>query len=202
MLKIGITGNIGSGKSTVCKIFENLQIPVFYADIEARKLYFEEKIKNEVRMLFGTRVFSGDEIDTKKLAAVIFSDPAALDKINNLIHPNVLKKYEQWLEQFRDVPYTLHEAAVLFEHNLQHRFHKTICVTAPNEIRVQRVMKRDGASEAEVRKRMARQWPEEKKVAAADFTVVNDGSRFLIPQVLKIHRQLIHENSEKLRGRI
>ncbi len=197
MLKIGITGNIGSGKSTVCRIFKSLQIPVFYADIEARMLYYDDDIVKGVEALFGKSVFTDGEVDTKKLAKVIFSDSKALEKINKLMHPAVLKRYEIWLEAHNQAPYTLHEAAVLFEHNLQHHFHKTICVTAPAEIRLKRVLARDNTTEEEVKKRMEKQWPEEKKVALADYIIINDGNHFLIPQVMEIHSLLVKESNLK-----
>ncbi len=192
MIKVGITGNIGSGKSTVCRIFETLGIPVFYADMEARMLYFEKDIKNSVEELFGVEVFTKEgEVDTKALAKVVFSDKKALEKINAVIHPAVMRRYNQWLEKHKDAPYTLHEAAVLFENNLQTLFDKIICITAPEDVRLLRVVNRDNVSRKDVIKRMKNQWSDERKASLSDFVIVNDGQRFLIPQIMKIHNGLL-----------
>jgi dephospho-CoA kinase len=191
MLKVGITGNIGSGKSTVCRIFETLNIPVFYADAEARRLYLDEEVKEKVRVVFGDDVFSGGEVDTKALAKVVFSDENALAKINGIIHPAVIKRYEEWLIKHNEAPYTIHEAAVLFESGLQNIFHKIICITAPPDVRLTRVVKRDNSARDDVLKRMKNQWDENKKASLSHYVIVNDGKRFLIPQIIKIHDQLL-----------
>ncbi len=192
MPNVGITGNIGSGKSTVCRIFNTLQIPVFYADVEARMLYYREDIKQNVRKLFGNKVFdNNDEVDTKILATIIFSDTKALKAINHIIHPAVMRKYQEWLETHTQAPYTLHEAAVLFENNLKNLFYKVINVYAPAEIRLRRVMERDGSSINAVKKRMYHQWSDKKKNDLADFVITNEGKSFLIPQIIKIHHQLM-----------
>ena len=121
MLKVAVTGNIGSGKSTVSNIFKALGIPVFVADSEAKLLYEKEEVQQQVRQAFGSEVFDKDgNIDKKALADVIFNDTAALKLINEIIHPLTLNKYHEWLEINKDKPYTLHESAILFENNLQH----------------------------------------------------------------------------------
>ncbi len=190
MLKIGITGNIGSGKSTVCRIFNSMQIPVFYADIEARMLYFKGDIKDAVKKAFGNRVFINDDVNTKALADIIFHDKIALSIINKIIHPAVLQRFNDWLMKNKDAPYILHEAAVLFENNLQKNFDKIICVTAPKQLRINRVIKRDKIEAKEVISRMKNQWPEDKKVALSDFIIINDGKNSLINQVLKIDMKI------------
>lgn len=191
MLKVAVTGNIGSGKSTVSKIFRSIGVPVFIADIEARLLYNEAEVKDEVRKQIGVRVFTEeDEIDTKALAEVIFKDREALKKINNIIHPRTLKKYHDWLEAHSEYAYTLHESAILFENKLQHHFDKTITISAPPEIRADRVINRDSVSMEEVKIRMENQLSEEEKNKLADFVIINDGSSLLIPQVLEIDKKL------------
>ncbi len=192
MIKIGITGNIGSGKSTVCRIFNTLQIPVFYADIEARMLYFDDEIKKQVKKTFGMRLINTEEeVDLQALAALIFSNKIALKQLNKIIHPAVIACYQKWLQRNTNAPYTLHEAAVLFENNLQNHFDKTISVSAPRKVRMVRVMQRDGLSAEEVEKRMKHQWSDKKKNALADFVINNDGNHFLIPQIVKIHHQIL-----------
>ncbi len=194
MIKVGITGNIGSGKSTVCRIFKTLGIPVFFADIEARMLYFDTDVIKKVKDAFGAVVFKQGEVDTKALAKIVFSDKEALKKINGIIHPAVMKRYEEWLLQHKDAPYTLHEAAVLFENGLQDIFDKIICITAPEQVRLSRVVKRDGVPPEDVLKRMENQWDDGKKAAMSDYVIVNDGKRFLIPQIMKIHNDLLKLN--------
>ncbi len=191
MIKVALTGNIGSGKSVVTRIFKTLDIPVFIADIEARLLYYREEVKDVLRQKLGDRIFDPDgEINTKAMADVIFNDTKALKTVNGIIHPFVYREYKKWLDRHRGAPYTIHESAILFENNLTSRFDKIIVVSAPEAIRLKRVMVRDNISEEQVRARMANQWPDEEKVRRADFVIINDGDHFLIPQILKIDKSL------------
>jgi len=191
MLKVALTGNIGSGKSIVTRIFRTLGVPVFIADIEARLLYFRDDVKEIIRQELGDGVFNDSgEIDTKALAGVIFSDKQALKTVNNIIHPLVYHEYKNWLDLYSDEPYTIHESAILFENNLISRYDKVIVVTAPESLRLKRVMERDGVSAEKVKARMANQWPEEEKVKKADFVIINDGEHLLIPQILQIDKIL------------
>ena len=120
MIRAGLTGNIGSGKSTVTRIFKSLNVPVFIADLEAKKLYHDQQVIDEVRHAFGDQVFSSDSsIDLKKLAGIIFSDTAKLLKINSIIHPRTLNRYKNWVLEHQDSKYTIHESAILFENKLQ-----------------------------------------------------------------------------------
>lgn len=192
MTETGLTGNIGSGKTTVCRIFESLGVPVFYSDVEAKKFYFDEEIKYRIRQTLGEKVFNiKDEIDFKRLAGVIFNDKEALGFINNLIHPLVFKRYERWKAEHADFPYLIHESAILFEHHLEKRFRNIIAVYCPRDIRIKRVMQRDGASEDEVVRRMASQMDDAVKNRLASFVINNDGKEMLIPQVVKLHEKLI-----------
>lgn len=191
MLKVGLTGNIGSGKSLVCKIFESLGIPVFYADKVARDLYDEPEIRTQVVQVFGTGVYNTDgKLIRENLAQKVFNNKQALRDINGIIHPGVVKKYLQWLDEHDATDYTVHEAAILFESKLEHKFDHIIMVSAPEDVRLHRVMDRDGVDEKDVKARMKNQWAEALKVQKADFVIVNDGKEFLIPQILKIHNQL------------
>jgi len=191
MIKVALTGNIGSGKSIVTRIFKTMDIPVFIADIEARQLYYREDVKGVLKQKLGDGIFGQDgEINTRALADIIFNDKKALRTVNSIIHPLVYEEYQQWLDIHRDAPYTLHESAILFENNLTAHYHKTIVVTAPEAIRLKRVMERDNMTEEQVRARMANQWPEENKAKKADFVIINDGKHFLIPQILEIDKRL------------
>lgn len=190
-IKVAITGNIGSGKSTVVEIFRKLNVPIFNSDEEAKKMYLEPKIKDEIRKLFGDKVFIGNDINKKALANLIFNDRLALLKINLLIHPLILQKYKEWHKK-QNYFYTIKETAILFESHLELEFDKIITVACPEEIRILRVMKRDNVTREEVVRRIKNQLPEQIKCNLSDY-IINNGIYSLEQQVLKIHNMLIHE---------
>jgi len=192
MLKVGLTGNIGSGKTVVSLIFGSLGTPVFHADLEGRKLLEIDEIIDQIRDSFGKGVISvSGDVLRHKLAEIVFNDQEELDRLNRIIHPAVYRSYDEWCEKYQEEPYTIYEAAILIETGHYKELDKTICVTAPQEIRIRRVMERDKISREQVAQRMANQWDEEKKIALADFIIKNDGSESLIEQVMKIHRILV-----------
>lgn len=192
MLKVGLTGNIGSGKTIVSKVFETLGISVFNADIEAKKLYYNENVKRDVSELLGKQVLDNkNNIDFKQLANIIFNDENKLKQLTAYIHPLVVEKYKQWLKTKLDLPFTIHESAIIFEYSLQSKFNKTICVTAPYQLRLQRVLERDNANKTEVEERMKNQMDEIIKVEKSDFVIINDEQKFIIPQVMEIYKKLI-----------
>lgn len=193
MIKVGITGGIGSGKTTVCRIFQSLRVPVYFADDRAKAIMAEdEDLKAALVDHFGADVYQQDgSLNRIWLAGQVFGDPQKLEQLNAIVHPAVGRDAENWQAQHEDAPYTLKEAALLFEAGSYRRLDKIIVVTAPEELRIQRVMERDKIDEGSVRQRMDRQWPQEKKVALADYVIENDGSRGLIPQVMDIHRELL-----------
>jgi len=188
MLKVAVTGNIGSGKSTVIRVFQSLGIPVFIADTEAKKLYSDPEIRSKVKAYFGEDIYDENgSLRKEKLANIVFNDQLALQKINNLIHPRTVEKYLLWLKTYKNHPYTIHESAILFENNLQSHFDKIINISAPTELRIKRIMKRDLTDYETISNRIQNQMTDEKKNEMADFVIVNDGRQFLIPQVMKIN---------------
>ena len=194
MLKVGITGGIGSGKTTVCKLFEILGIPVYYADDEAKKiLNSNNKVKESVLKIFGSSVLDTDGIiDRKKLAALVFNKKEALEKLNAVIHPAVGLHFDNWVNQ-QNAPYCIKEAAILFESGAYKQVDKVIVVIAPLELKMSRTLKRDGISEEEAKARIKNQLSDEEKVKRSDFTIVNDEQELLIPQVLELHYKLVNK---------
>jgi dephospho-CoA kinase len=189
MLKIGLTGNIGSGKSLVCQVFEKLGVPIFNADIEAKKILDTPILRPQLLSAFGVDIenLEKDIIDRKKLATIVFTNKEALSKLNALIHPQLRIEFKNWCLQHEKEKYVIQEAAILFENGFTDLFDKTIVVAAPQSTRLQRVMGRDGASKADVLARMENQWSDAKKEAAADFIIQNDGEELILAQVLKLH---------------
>lgn len=193
ILKVGITGGIGSGKTTACKVFETLGIPVYYADSQAKQLMVSDpRLVAGIKALFGPESYLRDgALNRPFIAQQVFSNDEKLKQLNALVHPAVAEDAERWHHAQENVPYTLKEAALLFESGSYKQLDKLITVSAPEKLRIQRVMERDGVSAEEVRARMKKQMPEEEKVKRSDFVIYNDGAHFLIRQVLDIHRALL-----------
>jgi dephospho-CoA kinase len=193
MLKIGITGNIGSGKTTVSKVFELLGIPVFYADFHAKKVMTDDAILvAAIRNHFGTEAYFADgSLNRKHISAIVFNNEAELQKLNSLVHPAVFRAFDDWATPFNNVFYVLKEAAILFESGSNLQCDKTIVVAAPLDVRVKRVMQRDQLTAEEVLRREKKQMPQAEKEAKADFIILNDAQTMVIPQVLQIHQQLL-----------
>jgi len=192
MLKIGITGGIGTGKTTICKIFETLGIPVFYADEESKKILFHDSdVNEELRTIFGKEIFTEGIPDRKKIADIVFSDREKLEQLNAILHPAVIRKSEEWFHEQKHAPYAIKEAALIFEVGGERNLDKVIVISSPEEISIGRIMKRDNVSEEEVRLRMGNQLAQEVKEKKADFLIVNDDRQMLIPQVMNIHNHLL-----------
>ncbi len=190
MKKVGITGNIGSGKSYVCKIFESLGIPVFYSDDETKKLYLIPPVKELIINRFGNEVYFEDGTLNKKLLSYhLFKNEEAMQFIESVLYPALNQRFDEWCKQ-QTTPYVLYESAILFEKNYGKYFDKIIFVSAPEGIRLQRVMLRDDCSEENVRSRMRLQLSEDLKVSKADFVIHNDGAQPVEPQVLEINKLL------------
>jgi len=193
MLRIGLTGGIGSGKTTVAKIFELLGIPVFYADEAAKKIMHEnEELKTAIKNEFGDEAYINGQLNKSFLASKVFTDVFLLDKLNALVHPVTIKEAKDWMDKL-DSPYVIKEAAILFEAGSAENIDYIIGVFAPAAIRIQRVMKRDHVTREEVVKRMERQVDEEIKMKLCDFVLKNDEQELLIPQILKLHQQLLEK---------
>jgi dephospho-CoA kinase len=190
MKKVGLTGNIGCGKSTVARIFETLGIPVFHADGVAKEILTHKRTQIEIREKFGSAVFTSEGLDRKKLASIVFNDSEALTFLNSLIHPGVRKEFNLWFERQSGHPYVIEEAAILFETGIYKEFDKIITVVSPVDLAISRVMQRDSISREEVEKRMRNQWPQDKKVDLSSFVISNDENHLVIPQVLAIHDEL------------
>lgn len=191
MKQVGITGGIGSGKSTVCKIFETLNVPVFYADNEAKILMNSNEIlKTEIANTFGKDVYKNNELDRKKLAQLVFNNPEALSKLNALVHPKVGVAYQSWLQK-QNHPFVLKEAAILFESGSNKNLDEVIYVSAQESLRIKRVCLRDGVEVDQVQSRIKNQWPEEKKLKLSDHVVINDDIKMVIPQVLKLNQRFL-----------
>ncbi|MBK7109713.1 MAG: dephospho-CoA kinase [Bacteroidetes bacterium] len=191
-LHVGITGGIGSGKTLVCRMFATLGIPVYYADDRAKIiLQSNDDVIAAVKKMFGEDAyFSNGELNRKLIASIVFADSDLLAKYNAIIHPAVQEDANLWMQQHASSAYILKEAALLFESGSYKFLDKIICITAPENLRIERVMHRDAISENAVRQRMKNQWSEEEKAALSDYIIINDGNTMLIPQVMNVHQQL------------
>lgn len=195
MLKIGITGGIGSGKSTVCKVFELLGVPVFYADTVAKQLMASnKKLIAGIKLAFGQQSYTDNGmLNNKHIADIVFNNKNELEKLNALVHPAVFDAFEDWEKTVPDsVPYTLKEAALLFESGSYKLCHKNILVVSPAEMRLKRVMQRDGATREQVMARMAKQLTDEQKIPLADFILHNSENQSIISQVMALHHKFIN----------
>ncbi len=173
MIRVGITGSIGSGKTTVCRMFAALGIPVYDSDLEARRLMQEPPLARRIAERFGDAMYRDGVLDRRALAARVFSDPNELVALNALVHPVVVEDFRRWTAEQR-APYLILESALLFEAGLQQDLDYVVVVTAPITSRVLRAQRRDGVSTEEVRRRMAAQMTEEEYMARADFVIRND----------------------------
>ncbi len=194
MLKVAITGGIGSGKSLVCQVFKTLGIPIFDADAVSNQLVeHDAALKTAIIELFGKEAYKNNIYNRKYIASIVFSQVEMLQALNALIHPKAIEAAKQWFGK-QQSPYAIKEAAILFESNAEKDIDIIIGVTAPEQIRVKRVMQRTGYSKEEVIKRMQQQMPDEEKMAKCNYVIQNNDTDAILPQILQIHQQLINKS--------
>jgi len=189
MLKIGITGGIGSGKSTICRIFEVLGVPVFDADSVAKSIMHTNRtVVTEIKKLFGEEAYDEfGHLNRGYIASLVFHNAKQLNALNAIVHPATIQAFDAWaLEQ--KTPYVLKEAALLYESNAYKKVDYSVLVVSPEVLRIARVMKRDNYSADQVKARILKQMPDKEKKKLADHVIVNDGKHALIPQVLDLHQ--------------
>ncbi len=190
-LRIGLTGGIGSGKSTVAKVFETLGIPVYYADEAARRIMNEDEVlKAQIIQHFGAATYPYGMLDRKYLAGIVFNNPARLELLNSLVHPATIRDGEAWMEK-QTTPYAIKEAAIIFESGSQSSLDYVIGVSAPDPLRIHRTMQREHITREEVLVRMSKQIKQIIKMRLCDFVIVNDEQHAVIPQVLLLHEALL-----------
>ena len=200
VLRIGLTGGIGSGKSTAAQMFEVLEVPVFYADIAAKRLMNEDpELKSAIIKNFGKEAYTNEILNRKHISSIVFSDPGKLELLNSLVHPATKKDGETWMNR-QKTSYAIHEAALIFEANVSQRLDYVIGVSSPQELRIKRAMERDNVTREEVLKRMSHQLDEEIKMSRCDFVIFNDEQRLLIPQVLELHEKFVRLSKQKING--
>jgi dephospho-CoA kinase len=192
MLRIGLTGGIGSGKSTVAKIFEVLGIPVYYADDAAKNIMNDDdELKQQIIKHFGVDSYLNNKLDSKYISEKVFNNKENLSLLNSLVHPATIHDAEKWMKN-QTTPYAIKEAALIFESRSEKFLDYVIGVSAPEDLRIERVRKRDDISEDEIKSRIKNQMSEEKKISLCDFVVTNDEQQPLLPQVIALHKQLLH----------
>ena len=191
MKKIGLTGGIGSGKTYVSRVFESLDVPVFNADNEAKKLLSNsEQLVQSIKDEFGNDIYDGYSLNNKKLASIVFSDSEKLRKLNSLVHPVVKQEFLDW-QEVQKSSYVIKESAILFESKSDNSLDAVICVTCPINLRIDRIKNRDGLSYFEIKNRIENQISQEEKVNLSDYVIVNDEKDLLTTQIIKIHEKLL-----------
>ena len=186
---IGLTGGIGSGKTTVANYFKSFGIPIYIADDEARKIMKSADIIEAIKNSFGDAIFENEILNRDKLAKIVFNNPKKLEKLNNIVHPAVKNHFEQWLMQNQSAPYVIYEAAILFESGRYKDCDLIVTVVAPMESRIERVIKRDNSTRELVLKRINAQWTDEERILKSDFIIEHISSettKLEVDRILKI----------------
>ncbi len=183
---IGLTGGIGSGKTTIANYFEEMGVPVYIADNGAKRVMQSEEIVKEVKTAFGQNIFDGDVLNRAKLAQIVFNDKEQLAKLNAIVHPAVKRDFELWMQEYKNFDYVVYEAAILFESGRYKECDVIITVTAPEEVRIERVIKRDKTTKEQVLSRMKMQWNDEKRISMSNFVINNNNLKIAKEEVVKI----------------
>ncbi|WP_321290350.1 dephospho-CoA kinase [uncultured Sunxiuqinia sp.] len=188
--KVGITGGIGSGKTTICNFFKTIGIPVFSADLEAKRILNESsQVRSQMIFHFGKDIYlSNHTVDRKKLADIIFNSPSLLKKVNSIIHPEVRKFFFEWCNR-QNSAYIVHEAAILFESGFYEMMDFNILVIATEQQRIEWVMKRDNSTAEQIKERISKQWPDEKKIQLANMTIDNNNRELIVPILLELDKK-------------
>ncbi|MGB0882198.1 MAG: dephospho-CoA kinase [Vicingaceae bacterium] len=190
-LLVGLTGGIGSGKTTVAKVFKTLGVPIFNSDVVAKNIINNNKdVVTAIKAEFGN-IYKNEILDNSKMANIVFNDKSALKKLNSIIHPKVAVQFKSWIEEHQNEPIIIKEAAILIESEAYKTMDKIILVTAPEDIRIKRVIKRDNSSQEKVQRRIFAQLSDEAKKEYANYIINNDDKELVIPQILKVYEALI-----------
>ena len=192
MYSVGLTGGIGSGKSLISKVFNAFGIPVFNTDKQAKELYKDATFLQEIVNTFGTSIIENGEFKPQNLADIVFNDPQALVKLNQLIHPKVLERYQQWQSKQKS-PYTILESAIIFETSWQNHFDKIINIDTPIEVAIERVQLRDNINREQVKQRINNQLSTEIKRKLSDYNIEHDNLKMLLPQIIEIHKDILNQ---------
>lgn len=191
MIRVGLTGGIGSGKSTVARCFQEYGVPVYYADDEAKKLMHSSKvIRKRLVSEFGEAVYEKNELNRQYLASLIFNDPEKLKTINSIVHPEVRNHFKKWIKK-QDAPYVIQENAILLENDFRTQFDCIILVIAPEQLKMERLIQK-GIKKEDILNRMKNQWPDERKILLADFLIENVDLKHTRQQVKELHKKLLN----------
>jgi len=183
---IGLTGGIGSGKTTIANYFKEMGVPVYIADDKAKEIMQSQSIIKEIKAVFGDAIFENEVLNRAKLADIVFNNSDKLNQLNAIIHPAVKKDFELWLQKNKNYDYVIYEAAILFESGRYKECDVVITVTAPEEIKIERVIKRDKTSRKQVLERMNMQWNDEQRIPLSNFIIFNDTHKNAKQEVVKI----------------
>ena len=190
MKKLGLTGGIGVGKTYVSKVLQQMGIPVFNSDVEAKNCMAEDKgLMQNIKTSFGEKIYDNGVLQKEELAKIVFNNSERLAELNTLVHPVVKQRFDDWCTQ-QTAELVIKEAAILFESDAHLGLDAVICVSATEKVRIERVQKRDGSSVAEIKSRMDKQMLQSKKEELADFVIVNDGEQLLLPQLIKVLKEM------------
>ncbi len=196
MIVVGITGGIGSGKSMVSSILKAMGYAVYNADIEARAIMnTNQMVVEDIKQLFGDDVYEKGTLNRPRVAELVFDNPTLLANLNSIVHPAVANHFEEWKRLHANAKILFKEAAILFESGANKQVDAVIAITAPQELKIERVCKRDGISRNQVIQRMANQLPDKELVAKSDFLIVNDEVKLLVPQVIEIVNKLLQRDN-------